>query len=75
MDKALQGNAVRRVMVGTNRPNTADHAVRWAAAFCGRDGAELYVVQIIVPHYPATTEFGPLNKRWRLPRMRSSRIS
>lgn len=58
MDNSSQGNAIRRVMVGTDRSKTADHAVRWAAEFAGRYGAELFVVQVIVPQHPATTEFG-----------------
>jgi predicted unusual protein kinase regulating ubiquinone biosynthesis (AarF/ABC1/UbiB family)/nucleotide-binding universal stress UspA family protein len=45
-------------MVGTDRSKTADHAVHWAAEFAERYGAELFVVQVIVPHHPATTEFG-----------------
>jgi Universal stress protein family len=32
---------VRRVMVGTDRSETSDQAVRWAASFAGRCGAEL----------------------------------
>ncbi len=51
-------SAIRRVMVGTDRSKTADHAVQWAAEFAGRYGAELFVVQVIVPNHPATTEFG-----------------
>jgi len=51
-------NAIRRVMVGTDRSETADRAVRWAAEFAGRYGAELFVIQVEVPHHPATTEFG-----------------
>ena len=51
-------NAIRRVMVGTDRSETADRAVRWAAEFAGRYNAELFVVQVEVPHHPATTEFG-----------------
>jgi predicted unusual protein kinase regulating ubiquinone biosynthesis (AarF/ABC1/UbiB family)/nucleotide-binding universal stress UspA family protein len=51
-------NTIRRVMVGTDRSETADRAVRWAAEFAGRYGAELFVVQVEVPHNPATTEFG-----------------
>lgn len=58
MDNASQGNAVRRVMVGTDRSKTADSAVQWAAEFADRYGAELFVVQVIVPQHPATTEFG-----------------
>lgn len=62
MDHSSQGNALRRVMVGTDRSKTAGHAVQWAAAFADRYGAELYVVQIIVPEHPATTEFGVAEK-------------
>ena len=45
-------------MVGTDRSQTADQAVRWAAEFANRYGAELFVVQIILPQHPSTTEFG-----------------
>ena len=50
--------AIRRVMVGTDRSETADQAVHWAAGFADRYDAELFVVQVQVPHYPAATEFG-----------------
>lgn len=53
-----QDNAIRRVMVGTDRSKTADHAVQWASEFADRYGAELFVVQVIVPLHPVTTEFG-----------------
>ena len=49
---------VRRVMVGTDRSETADQAVRWAASLADRCGAELIVVQIIVSPSPAVTEYG-----------------
>ena len=58
MNNQLGSNAIRRVMVGTDRSETADRAVRWAAEFAGRYDAELFVVQVEVPHNPATTEFG-----------------
>ncbi|HWG96888.1 MAG TPA: bifunctional universal stress/protein kinase family protein, partial [Nitrospira sp.] len=45
-------------MVGTDRSKTADHAVQWAAEFADRYGAELFVVQVIVPQHPTTTEYG-----------------
>ncbi|BFU89425.1 MAG: Universal stress protein [Nitrospira sp.] len=45
-------------MVGTDRSKTADHAVQWAAEFADRYGAELFVVQAIVPQHPTTTEYG-----------------
>jgi predicted unusual protein kinase regulating ubiquinone biosynthesis (AarF/ABC1/UbiB family)/nucleotide-binding universal stress UspA family protein len=49
---------VRRVMVGTDRSETASRAVEWAASFAERFGAELHVVQVIVPEHPADTEHG-----------------
>lgn len=58
MNSVPHSSAIRRVMVGTDRSRTADHAVQWAAEFANRYGAELFVVQVIVPHHPATTEFG-----------------
>ena len=48
----------RRVMVGTDRSETAEQAVRWAAVFADRFEAELHVVQVIVPNYPADPERG-----------------
>jgi ubiquinone biosynthesis protein len=45
-------------MVGTDRSDTATRAVAWAAAFAERFGAELHVVQVILPDNPADTEFG-----------------
>ncbi len=41
----------RRVMVGTDRSETAERAVRWAAIFAERSGAELHLVQVIVPEH------------------------
>jgi ubiquinone biosynthesis protein len=49
---------VRRVMVGTDRSETATRAVEWAASFAERFGAELHVVQVIVPVHPVDTEHG-----------------
>ena len=49
---------VRRVMVGTDRSQTAERAVSWAASFAERYGADLHIVQVIVPSSPADTEFG-----------------
>ncbi len=54
----LESHAIRRVMVGTDRSETADQAVRWAGGFADRYDAELFVVQVEVPHNPAATEFG-----------------
>ena len=47
-----------RVMVATDRSETADRAVGWAATLADRYGAELYVVQVVVPANPAATQYG-----------------
>ncbi len=47
-----------RVMVATDRSETADRAVQWAASFAARCGAELFLVQIIVPRDPPSTAQG-----------------
>jgi predicted unusual protein kinase regulating ubiquinone biosynthesis (AarF/ABC1/UbiB family)/nucleotide-binding universal stress UspA family protein len=49
---------VRRVMVGTDRSETAERAVRWAAAMAELYGAELHVVQVVIPQNPPGTEAG-----------------
>jgi predicted unusual protein kinase regulating ubiquinone biosynthesis (AarF/ABC1/UbiB family)/nucleotide-binding universal stress UspA family protein len=49
---------VGRVMVATDRSETADRAVRWAAAFAGRYEAELLLLQVILPMNPGATEGG-----------------
>ncbi|MEA2521133.1 MAG: ubiquinone biosynthesis protein [Actinomycetota bacterium] len=49
---------VTRVMVGTDRSQTAERAVVWAAGFAERFDAELHVVQVVLPVNPGTTEFG-----------------
>ena len=36
MSSQLGSNTIRRVMVGTDRSETADRAVRWAAGFADR---------------------------------------
>lgn len=51
-------DGVTRVMVGTDRSQTAERAVQWAAAFADRYAAELHVVQVVVPLHPADTEHG-----------------
>jgi predicted unusual protein kinase regulating ubiquinone biosynthesis (AarF/ABC1/UbiB family)/nucleotide-binding universal stress UspA family protein len=55
---AAPNGEVRRVMVGTDRSETAGRAVGWAAAFADRFGAELHIVQIVIPAERADTEFG-----------------
>jgi ubiquinone biosynthesis protein len=49
MKNHLESNVIRRVMVGTDRSETADRAVQWAAEFAGRYDAELFAVQVVVP--------------------------
>ena len=49
---------IARVMVGTDRSETAERAVQWAAAFAERYTAELHVVQVVIPAHPADTEHG-----------------
>jgi len=49
---------VDRVMVGTDRSETAERAVRWAAAFAERFGAELHIVQVVLPQNPGSTQYG-----------------
>ena len=58
MNRYLENAIVRRVMVGTDRFETAQQAVQWAASFAERYDAELFVVQVVVPHNPTATEFG-----------------
>jgi len=58
MNNPLERHAIRRVMVGTDRSESADRAVHWAAGFADRYDAELFVVQVVVPQYPSATEFG-----------------
>src|ERR671911_1522683 len=49
---------VARVMVATDRSETADRAVRWAAALADRYDAELLLLQVILPSNPGSTESG-----------------
>src|SRR5262245_18037170 len=51
-------SGIGRVMVGTDRSETAERAVEWAAAFAERYTAELHVVQVVIPAHPADTEHG-----------------
>jgi len=45
-------------MVATDRSETADNAVRWAASFAERCGAELCLVQVVVPREPLSAAPG-----------------
>ena len=54
----LGNGAVGRVMVGTDRSQTASRAVGWAASFAALYDAELHLVQVVIPANPSDTEFG-----------------
>jgi ubiquinone biosynthesis protein len=56
-DERVSG-PIRRVMVGTDRSQTAERAVAWAASFADLYAADLHIVQVIVPRNPVDTEFG-----------------
>ncbi|HXF72529.1 MAG TPA: AarF/UbiB family protein [Actinomycetota bacterium] len=49
---------IERVMVATDRSETADRAVRFAAGMAERYGARLFLVQVLVPRNPPGTEGG-----------------
>jgi nucleotide-binding universal stress UspA family protein len=49
---------VGRIMVATDRSESADYAVAWAAAMAERFAAELWLLQVIVPQNPAGTQAG-----------------
>jgi predicted unusual protein kinase regulating ubiquinone biosynthesis (AarF/ABC1/UbiB family)/nucleotide-binding universal stress UspA family protein len=40
---------IRRILVPTDRSETADRAVRWGAAMAERYGAHLFLLQVVVP--------------------------
>ncbi len=58
MKNNTEPTGIHRVMVGTDRSETAEQAVHWAAALAERHGAELYLVQVISPENPASTGYG-----------------
>jgi len=49
---------VNRIMVATDRSQSAGRAVDWAAAMAERYGAELVLLQVLVPETVAGTEAG-----------------
>jgi ubiquinone biosynthesis protein len=49
---------IKRIIVATDRSETATRAVDWAAEMADRYGAELHVVQVLVPEQEAGTEAG-----------------
>ncbi len=58
MKNNFQTSTVRRIMVGTDRSETAEQAVRWAASFARSYEAELFVVQVLSAENPASTSHG-----------------
>ncbi|MGZ8624827.1 MAG: AarF/UbiB family protein [Actinomycetota bacterium] len=57
-DTGIGKSGAGRVMVATDRSETATRAVGWATAFAERYGSELHLVQVVLPTNPATTEYG-----------------
>jgi ubiquinone biosynthesis protein len=55
---SLPAGPISRVMVGTDRSDTAERAVAWATDLAERFGAELHIVQVVLPSSPADTQFG-----------------
>ncbi|HVN77829.1 MAG TPA: universal stress protein [Terriglobia bacterium] len=51
-----------RVMVGTDRSETAERAVRWAADLADRFRADLHAVQVIDPEHHADLEHGAADR-------------
>lgn len=49
---------VKRIMVATDRSESAGRAVAWAAGMAERYGAELHLVQVLVPENAPGTEAG-----------------
>ena len=49
---------VKKIMVATDQSHSATRAVDWAADMAGRFGAELHLLQVLVPEQQAGTEAG-----------------
>jgi predicted unusual protein kinase regulating ubiquinone biosynthesis (AarF/ABC1/UbiB family)/nucleotide-binding universal stress UspA family protein len=49
---------IKRIAVATDRSPTATRAVDWAAEMAGRYGADLHIIQVLLPDHPAATEAG-----------------
>jgi ubiquinone biosynthesis protein len=54
---------IRHIAVGTDRSHTATPAVELAAEMANRYGAELYVIQVLLPGEPPGTEAGQAEAR------------
>jgi ubiquinone biosynthesis protein len=65
--------AVGRILVATDQSASATHAVRWAADMAKRYGAELILLQVVIPRDPATSdgpaEVSPEHTRGELTRL------
>ena len=57
-DRTPSLGPISRVMVATDRSQTAERAVAWAASMADRFDAELFVIQVILPEHPADTQYG-----------------
>lgn len=49
---------VRRILVATDRTESADYAVAWAAEMASRFDAELHLLQVLLPQGPPGAESG-----------------
>jgi nucleotide-binding universal stress UspA family protein len=49
---------IGRIMAATDRSSSADYAVSWAADMAERYGAELVLLQVLLPQNPPGTEAG-----------------
>src|SRR6266545_2894899 len=52
------GDVVKRILVATDRSESANRAVQWAASMAERYEAELLLLQVLVPQSRAGTEAG-----------------
>src|SRR6266542_484816 len=52
------GDVVKRILVATDRSESANRAVQWAASMAERYEAELLLLQVLVPQSQAGTEAG-----------------
>ncbi len=57
-NRTSSSNGIGRVMVATDRSETAERAVQWAATLAERYDADLYLVRVVVPQNPGVTEGG-----------------
>ncbi len=52
----MASQSVSRVLVATDRSETADRAVAWASELAERYGAELLLLQVVLPHDPMSDQ-------------------